>query len=34
LPVFDRHEPWVCQHGTLGYQLDTIVNRKGESNLG
>lgn len=34
LLVFNCHEPWIYQLGSLGYRLDIIVNLKGKYNLG
>lgn len=34
LLVFNCHEPWVYQLGSLGYRLDIIVNLKGKYNTG
>jgi len=34
LLVFNCHEPWIYQLGTLGYRLDIVVNLRGKYNQG
>jgi len=34
LLVFNCHEPWIYQLGTLGYSLDIVVNLRGKYNQG